>query len=114
MTDFPTEDWWWDLQLDFLADLSPNWREEMFRPADAVEFQTDAGRISRRADAGLVGAGRIVPGGWDHEHCALCNTKLSTREGDETVGFTDGKNWVCRACFHQYVQPRFTSMDGGT
>src|SRR5208282_6829471 len=42
----------------------------------------------------------IVPRGWDHEHCELCNGHIDA--GD--VGYTDlSEHWVCKVCFTKYV-----------
>ena len=49
---------------------------------------------------------RMVRGGWDHEHCALCWVTISVNPEDQHEGYTDGKDWICVACFQQYVAPR--------
>jgi hypothetical protein len=42
----------------------------------------------------------IVPAGWDHEHCELCNGHIDA--GD--VGYIDlGEHWVCKVCYTKYV-----------
>ena len=43
---------------------------------------------------------RLVPSGWDHEHCELCDTHIKV--GD--YGFVDsGEHWVCEGCYAKYV-----------
>jgi hypothetical protein len=45
---------------------------------------------------------RIVPGGWDHEHCELCNEHIDAGH----VGYCDpSEHWVCEACYARYVVP---------
>jgi hypothetical protein len=45
---------------------------------------------------------RIVPGGWDHEHCELCNAHIDAGN----VGYCDSsEHWVCEACYARYVVP---------
>jgi hypothetical protein len=43
---------------------------------------------------------RLVPGGWDHEHCELCNAHIDP--GD--VGYCDPEErWICQNCYERYV-----------
>lgn len=42
----------------------------------------------------------LVKGGWDHEHCELCNEHI---EPGETGYFDRGDHWVCEKCFVAYV-----------
>lgn len=52
---------------------------------------------------------RVVPGGWDHEHCELCNTHIDP--GD--FGYCDPDDrWMCEACYEKYVIPRDLSFVG--
>jgi hypothetical protein len=42
----------------------------------------------------------IIPSGWDHEHCELCNGHINTGE----IAYIDlGKHWVCKVCYPRYV-----------
>jgi len=44
----------------------------------------------------------LVPGGWDHEHCELCEGHVDPGE----IGFVDlGGHWLCRNCYERYVHP---------
>jgi hypothetical protein len=46
---------------------------------------------------------RLVPLGWDHEHCELCNTHIDA--GD--FGYCDSdENWLCEKCYERYVVQR--------
>ena len=43
---------------------------------------------------------RIIPGGWDHEHCQLCNEHVDIGE----FGYRDSEeNWICGKCYERYV-----------
>lgn len=43
---------------------------------------------------------RVVVGGWDHEHCELCNAHIDV--GD--FGYCDpDQRWMCEACYDKYV-----------
>jgi hypothetical protein len=46
---------------------------------------------------------RLVPGGWDHEHCDLCRTHIDAGE----FGYCDpGGRWMCEKCYERYVLQR--------
>jgi hypothetical protein len=48
-------------------------------------------------------ASRLVPLGWDHEHCELCNVHVDV--GD--FGYCDTDNqWLCEKCYEKYVVRR--------
>lgn len=46
---------------------------------------------------------RVIPAGWDHEHCDLCKAHIEV--GD--FGYCDpGKRWMCTNCYERYVEQR--------
>jgi hypothetical protein len=45
---------------------------------------------------------RIIPGGWGHGHCELCNEHIDAG----TIGYCDRDNrWMCENCYERYVVP---------
>jgi hypothetical protein len=45
----------------------------------------------------------LVPTGWDHEHCDLCNTHIDVRG----FGYCDhDEHWLCEKCYERYVATR--------
>jgi hypothetical protein len=45
---------------------------------------------------------RLVPAGWGHEHCELCNEHIDAG----MFGYRDlGECWVCEKCYQRYVTP---------
>lgn len=43
---------------------------------------------------------RLIPGGWGHEHCELCNKHIDS--GD--FGYCDpDERWMCENCYERYV-----------
>lgn len=45
---------------------------------------------------------RLVPSGWDHEHCELCNSHIDMG----TFGHCDSDDrWMCENCYSRYVVP---------
>lgn len=46
---------------------------------------------------------RLIPSGWDHEHCELCNSRLDIG----MFGYCDPDGrWVCENCYSRYVLRR--------
>jgi hypothetical protein len=112
--------------------LDPNWgwEKRQFQGADAVAVDYEAkdvsivegrevkiwtkleplhgrGRQSRHYPAGdkvepLGSESRLIPLGWDHEHCDLCKAHIDV--GD--FGYCDpGERWMCEKCYERYVKP---------
>ncbi len=48
-------------------------------------------------------AARLVPLGWDHEHCEICNAHIDIG----MVGYCDPEDrWMCENCYARYVVSR--------
>lgn len=47
-----------------------------------------------------AGPDGVIKGGWDHEHCELCEAHVDAGK----YGYVDpGEHWVCEACYGKYV-----------
>jgi len=56
-----------------------------------------------------VGSEGIVKGGWDHEHCELCQAHVDP--GD--FGYLDlADHWICEGCYTQFVSTHDLSFLG--
>jgi hypothetical protein len=45
---------------------------------------------------------RLISGGWDHEHCELCNEHIDAA----MFGYCDlSGHWMCEKCYERYVVP---------
>jgi hypothetical protein len=68
------------------------------KPGDPVRLYPEPDRSSESGSEP-----RLVPGGWDHEHCTLCNVHI------DVAGFgycdPDG-TWMCEKCYERYVMQR--------
>lgn len=50
---------------------------------------------------------RLVPSGWDHEHCELCNSHIDIGG----FGYCDPEyRWMCENCYSRYVVSRDLSF----
>ena len=100
----PIETWWAPWQLKMVQDTSRPWRRETFVPSGAVEEVSGGTRLLRKAQPSeITAAGPEAE--WDHEHCALCWSKISLHPDDNPVGFTDGEDWLCCKCHQAYIAP---------
>ena len=51
----------------------------------------------------------LVQDAWDHDHCEICWWKLYQADDIEhSIGYTDGRNWVCTECYTQFLAPGTT------
>lgn len=106
----PKEDWWTPRQAELVEDRSRHWRMQAFRPSDALAFPREEDSVVRQklADEPAAAEARVMPDGWDHEHCALCSQTISLHPGGQASGYADGRDWLCRDCYERYVLPRLT------
>jgi hypothetical protein len=106
----PKEEWWTPQQVALVEDRSRHWRLTSFEPSATVAFESDGQTVvrKRQADDDIATAAHVVPGGWDHEHCALCWQKISGIAGANQSGYTDGRDWLCTDCYEKFIIPRAT------
>lgn len=86
-------DGYWGERAELVFDTSLIWEKTEFIPRDAVRHLAD-------------GRTEDVPGGWDHEHCIICQESISQVD-KQKYGYKDQKNnWLCERCFNSYVVPK--------
>ncbi len=44
----------------------------------------------------------LVPDGWTHDHCEICNIEIS--DGENAYQSEDN-DWVCEDCFNDFLEP---------
>ena len=119
--------YWQSFHVWMVLDPGWGWERTQFQPTDAVAEDYEAEDISivegrevkvwtklepvstspgqshyRPAGQALTlrSGTRLIPGGWDHEHCELCNCHIDAG----MFGFCDpGNRWMCEKCFERYV-----------
>ncbi|HYM76702.1 MAG TPA: hypothetical protein VE377_12050 [Candidatus Dormibacteraeota bacterium] len=123
--------YWQAFNVWMVRDPSWGWEKKEFRGIDAVAEDYESKDVSivegrevrvwtKLAPAeGSEGQGRhhpakdqtlpplretrLVPSGWDHEHCELCKAHIDAG----TFGYCDpGERWMCKKCFERYIIPR--------
>jgi len=81
-----------------------HWRRESWVRRDALVQQTGTTDlyVGQRYDPAYY---ELVRGGWSHDHCEICWWTLSEGGDDEhSVGYTDGRRWICTECYQQFIQ----------
>jgi hypothetical protein len=99
--------YWQAYHVWMVLDGGSRWRRVRFDALDALSesFTADDGTDYRKLsklklDEDAPDASQVVAGGWDHEHCELCNAHID----DGNFGYTDTDGWwVCLSCFEKYV-----------
>ena len=87
-----------------MLDTTRQWHKMLFQTSDAVEFRGEKSRTRVRAEAAKAEEGKLIKGGWDHEHCAI---QWETIDEDQPEAyFSEPDTWVCEECFNRFVRPR--------
>jgi hypothetical protein len=103
----PWLDGYWDVrQIWLVLDRRRHWTLRPFVESDARVLEWKGrraiGPVDQAVPEGATTSGTL-PGGWDHEHCGICQTTIG--HGGDPDGFADDEgHWVCRKCFTRYVQ----------
>lgn len=81
------------------------WTEQTFKVRDVVDYRKVCGipfygpAVGDENDPRLI----IIPNAWRHDRCVVCTLIFSGEPEDEHVGFTNGEDWLCRACYQEHV-----------
>jgi hypothetical protein len=76
--------------------LSPieNWKQATFVPRDCISISPNGNR-------------ELIKGGWDHEHCRICNEVLCAKGCHASVGYrNEADHWVCEQCYEKWMVPK--------
>jgi hypothetical protein len=103
---YPFMDGYWGERAELVLSENRHWQRALFEPADMVRYPAAGGgwmatRLSPEAPSG----GQVVPGGWDHEHCDICQQKIG-HAGEPEGFFSPPDSWVCAECYPRFVAPR--------
>jgi len=102
-------DGYWGERAEIVLDTSRQWRKRRFELSDAVEFRSEKGRWRVRWDGTEPGEGKLIKGGWDHEHCAIRWETIDVG-GQPEAYFSEPNTWVCEDCFNRFVIPKSLSF----
>jgi hypothetical protein len=104
-------------QVAMVLDENRRWTRTRFSPRDAIATPGPNGFTClkplggggssryyppRPGDTSPESGGQVIAGSWDHEHCNLCDARISPPDAPE--GYVDDRgHWVCCRCFEAYV-----------
>ena len=112
-------DAYYKYQVWSVEDGPAAWEEGVFAASDAIASRfvgTDGQTYRRTRQAGAVrataiearadshddeGPTWIIPGGWNHEHCAICNAHIDP--GDRYFFHAGYNQYLCAECYLKYV-----------
>lgn len=98
--------YWLGRIVTTVVDSSHAWAPLHFEASDAEGFaqgrSTGRIRLGGKLRDGAVSMG-VIPKGWNHEHCEICDTHIDSEFPDCYADNED--NWLCAACFHRWAEP---------
>ena len=105
-TSLPWLDGYWQAYLvQRIADPDWTWTRIKFAPDDAIQFTQGEVRGWTKIGSTLPPGSKrvgVLPKGWDHEHCEICNGKIGI-SGD-SFGYVDSEDcWLCEQCYEKYA-----------
>ena len=84
------------------------WQSRAFVARDALHFELGGAHGWNPVEGGLpegaVSKG-VEPGGWDHEHCEICNARIG-HKGSERGYVDSDDHWLCPDCYKRWAEPR--------
>jgi|SoiMethySBSTD1v2_1073268.scaffolds.fasta_scaffold1209851_1 hypothetical protein len=83
------------MEQDFDQLRKREWVREVFTPRDAIVYDGKGGSSIQPS---------IKPGGWDHEHCLVCEATISDKSESHWYGYSDeDDHWLCEACYARHI-----------
>lgn len=88
------------------------WKRATWKPRDALVHKRGGATslyLGQHFDPAKID---LVNGGWNHDHCEICWwTLCETENTEEGVGYTDGRCWLCKECYSQFIEPDVRSIE---
>ena len=80
------------------------WLKREWKPLDVL-VERGSGRV--HFDHGLADDPKfqLVPAGWTKDWCAICGWELNAENPEHTVGYTNGREWICPKCHDAFFDP---------
>ena len=107
-------DYWQQPLVEAIADETQVWREFTFEASDARHFKRGDGvgwqPVGQALPNDVTDLG-VKPGGWDHEHCDLCDLRI---DPDARIGYTDDRgHFLCSKCYTKHAAQHDVSFEVG-
>jgi hypothetical protein len=101
-----------DIELNYLLDTveylhDSTWTKKIWEPTPALIDKK--GGSSRQYDGQQFDPKLfdLVEDGWTHDHCEICQTTISNKEGygDQAGYANDNGDWICLECYNIFIKP---------
>jgi hypothetical protein len=103
---YPFMDGYWGERAELVLNEGLYWKRVRFEPSDMVRFPSvGGGWMGCREAPNAPPGGKVLTGGWDHEHCNICQKKIGFG-GYPTGFFSPPDKWVCVDCYENFVATR--------
>ena len=84
------------------------WDRQKFSKKDGYEFDFLGKKMiskdKKKPGFATGGDGNVQEGGWNHEHCEICEATISEYVNIFGYVSNDGK-WVCEKCYQIFIKP---------
>ncbi len=97
--------YWQPRHLTMVLAPANSWRRTTFVPTPARYFRDKGVTGWQKADAPLPAGVEdlgLRSGGWNHEHCELCNVQIGT-SGLSDAYMNSDDLWLCIGCYDRYA-----------
>ena len=106
----PYVDYYWSpKEVAFALESARSWKKVVFKAEDSVRYRDPQvpGWWKSHVATHPVSEGasdvQIVEGGWDHEHCYFCKSKIG-RAGARYGYYSKADNdWLCVSCYKKFI-----------
>ena len=105
---------YWGAIAELILDSKKKWEKVKFEAKDSAVYKTDGwnvmGKIGQGKPFETQGEGKVIKGGWDHEHCDICTESIDIND----IGYVSGneaktEKWVCEKCYSDLILPKSLS-----
>jgi ATP-dependent Clp protease ATP-binding subunit ClpC len=80
------------------------WLKREWKPLDVL-VENETGRVHFDRDRADELQFKLVPAGWTKDWCAICGWELNQEIPEHTVGYTNGREWICPKCHDAFFAP---------
>jgi hypothetical protein len=103
---YPFIDGYWGESAELVLSERRQWQRTHLEPSDMARFPAPGGGwMATRYSQEIPTGGEVVSGGWDHEHCDICQQKIGCGGAPDGY-FSPPDAWVCEECYTSFVAPR--------
>lgn len=107
---YPYVDYYWSpKQVSFALEPASAWRRVLFKAKDSVRYHDPKvpGWWTSHVAVVPVSDGatdvHIIKGGWDHEHCNLCKSRIGKKGARYGYYSKADNDWVCVSCYKNFI-----------